>query len=122
MSALRDALGDLSTDVFFDLLESDEAYLLVVDVPGVTAETVDLSVIDRQLVLEADRDGSVPDEYESVEQNRSDRLAVELPLPGDASDDAILASVERGVLEVRLPKDPSAGETTIDVTDESEPR
>ncbi len=120
MSALRDALRDLSTDIFFDLLESEAAYLLVVDVPGVTAETVTLSVADRQVLLEAERDGERPDEYEYVEQNRTERVAVELPLPADASEDAVLEGVERGVLEIRLPKDPAAGETTIDVTDESE--
>ena len=46
MSALRDALRDLPDAVFADLLESDDAYLLVIDLPGATAETVDVRVED----------------------------------------------------------------------------
>ena len=52
MSALRDALRDLSEDVFFDLLESEDAYLLVLDVPGVSAESLDLAIEeDRKSVV-----------------------------------------------------------------------
>jgi len=42
MSALRDALRELPDAVFADLLESDEAYRLVLDVPGVTADTAEI--------------------------------------------------------------------------------
>ncbi len=53
MSALRDALRDLSEDVFFDLLESDDAYLLVLDVPGVSAESLDLAIEDGRISIDA---------------------------------------------------------------------
>ena len=117
MSALRDALRDLSEDVFFDLLESDEAYLLVVDVPGVTAATLDVTIEDGRISIEARRQKDSADDYHYVEENRSLFLDVDLPLPDDAIESGSEARVERGVLELRLPKRSGGGRTTIDVVD-----
>ena len=113
MSALRDALRELSDAVFFDLLESEEAYLLVLDVPGVSDETVDFAVEDGRLVIEARREKSHHDGFQYVKENRSMFVDVELPLPDDVDGEGAEATVERGVLELRLPKD--GAETTIDV-------
>jgi len=52
MSALRDALRDLPDAVFADLLESDEGYVLVVDLPGATAETTEVLAEDGRIVIE----------------------------------------------------------------------
>ncbi|WP_306053027.1 Hsp20/alpha crystallin family protein [Natronococcus wangiae] len=117
MSALRDALQDLSDDVFFDLFESEDAYLLVLDVPGVTADSTDITVADGRIVIDAHREKNAEDEYRYIEENRPLFLDVDLPLPADATEDDAEASVERGVLELTLPKRPGSGETTIDVVD-----
>ncbi|QSG06572.1 Hsp20/alpha crystallin family protein [Halapricum desulfuricans] len=111
MSALRDALQELPDAVFADLLESDDAYLLVVDLPGATAETVDAHVEGGRIVIEARREKGLPVEFEYVEEERSMFLDVELPLPPDASGTGAEGTVDNGVLELRLPKqtaDPSA--------------
>lgn len=115
MSTIREALGDLSDDVFFDLLESDDEYLLVLDVPGVSAETLQVAVAGGQIEIDASREKSVDDDYRYVEENRSLFLDVSLPLPDDATETGASATVERGVLEVTLPKREAAAETTIDV-------
>ncbi|APW97766.1 heat-shock protein Hsp20 [Halobiforma lacisalsi AJ5] len=121
MSALRDALRDLSEDVFFDLLESDDAYLLVVDVPGVTAESIDLTIEDGTLSIDARRvkDRDVPDEYQYIEENRSLFFDVTLPIPKDAIPGNAETAVERGVLELTLPKR-GGGETKIEVVDDAD--
>lgn len=118
MSALRDALRDLSDTVFFDLLESGDAYVLVVDVPGVSADTVDVGVEDGQITIEARREKDVPGEYTYLEENRSLFLDVELPLPSDAAETDVTATVDRGVLELTMAKRGTASETTIEVVDE----
>ncbi|AHG00156.1 heat shock protein Hsp20 [Halostagnicola larsenii XH-48] len=115
MSTLREALGDLSDDVFFDLLESEEAYLLVLDVPGVSAETLQVAVDGGRIEVDASREKSMDDEYRYVEENRSLFLDISLPLPDDATEIGASATVERGVLELTLPKRDAAAETTIDV-------
>ena len=104
MSRLREALGNLPDAVFVDVLESDDEYLLVVDVPGVTTDTLDVRVEGQKLVVDARRDKDVPSDFEYRSEERSLFLDVELPLPLDATDTGSSASVESGVLEVRLPK------------------
>lgn len=117
MSALRDALRDLPDAVFFDLLESDEAYLLVLDVPGVSADTLDFTAEDGRLVVEAQREKALPDEFQYVAENRSMFVDLELPLPTGVSGENAETSVERGVLELWLPKDDDV-ETTIDIVED----
>jgi len=55
MSALREALGSLPDAVFADVLESEEGYLLVLDLPGVTADTLDVTVEAGRLIIEGQR-------------------------------------------------------------------
>jgi len=112
MSRLREALGNLPESVFVDVFDGDDAYLFVVDVPGVTADGVDVRVDGRTLVVDAHRAKSVPDGFDYRTEERSLFLDLELPFPPDATDDGASASVEDGVLEVRLPK---RGETTRSV-------
>ncbi|ELZ01317.1 heat shock protein Hsp20 [Natrialba chahannaoensis JCM 10990] len=119
MPALRDALRDLTEDVFFDLLESNDSYLLVLDVPGITADSLNCVVEDGQLVITAQREKDTPDGYQYLEENRSLLVDIELPLPNDIQTTMIEtdAVVERGVLEITLPKE-TTEETTIDIVDE----
>ena len=117
MSSLREALRELPDAVFADLLESDDAYLLVIDLPGVVAETVDITVDCGRLVVEARREKSPPSEFQYVREDRSLFLDAELPLPPDATGAGATASVDRGVLAVELPKRSAAPERTIPVED-----
>jgi Molecular chaperone (small heat shock protein) len=115
MSALRDALRDLPDAVYADLLEGDEAYLLVVDLPGATAETVDVRVESGRLVVEARREKDVPPEFQYVEEERTLFLDAELPLPPDATDAGAEGSLEQGVLEIRLPKQSATPGTSVPI-------
>ena len=115
MSALRDALRELPDAVFADLLDSEEAYLLVIDVPGVTEDTVDIEIQNGRLVIEARREKDVPMEFSYVREERSLFLDADLPLPPDATGAGASAAVDRGVLEVRLPKQDAAPEQSIPV-------
>lgn len=115
MSALREALRDLPDAVFADVLESDEAYLLVLDLPGVNAATLDVRVDDGRLIIEGQRAKDVPSEFRYVEEERSVFLDVELPFPPDATGQGAEGTVDHGVLELRLPKSGSAPSTTIPI-------
>jgi HSP20 family protein len=117
MSALRDALQDLPGSVFTDVLESDDAYLLVIDLPGATAETVDAWVDGRRLRLEAQREKEVPEEFRYLQENRSLFIDAELPLPPDATETDAEATMNKGVLELRLPKTSDVFGTQISITE-----
>lgn len=110
MSVLRDALGDLPEAVFGDLLESDDAYLVVIDLPGVTADTAELTADGNRLGIEARREKATPPEFSYLEENRPLFLDVDLPLPPDTDGESADASIERGVLEVTIPKTSDDGE------------
>jgi len=115
MSALRDALRELPDAVYADVLESDDAYLLLVDLPGATGETVDARVERGRVIIEARREKDLPEEFEYVEEERSLFLDVELPLPPDATGDGAEGNVDNGVLELRLPKQTAAPSARIPI-------
>jgi HSP20 family molecular chaperone IbpA len=115
MSALREAMRELPDAVFADLLESDDAYLLVVDLPGASDETVDVSIADGRLEIEARREKDVPMDFSYLQEERSLFLDADLPLPPDATGAAAEATIDRGVLELRLPKRDASPEQEIPV-------
>ncbi|ELZ44043.1 heat shock protein Hsp20 [Halorubrum coriense DSM 10284] len=117
MSALRDALRDLPDAVFADLLESDDGYVLVVDLPGATAETTEVLVEDGRIDIEGRREKAVPDGFEYVREDRPLFLDAELPLPNDADGAGADAEIDRGVLEISLPKRERDVSTSIPVDD-----
>ncbi|MFB6165946.1 MAG: Hsp20/alpha crystallin family protein [Haloarculaceae archaeon] len=117
MSALREALRDLPETVFADLLESEDAYLLVIDLPGATADTIDVQVTAGRVQIEARREKDVPAAFEYVEEERALFLDAELPLPPDATGADAEGSMTRGVLELRLPKAGATPETSVPVSD-----
>ncbi|ELZ08353.1 heat shock protein Hsp20 [Halovivax asiaticus JCM 14624] len=115
MAGIRDALRELPSDVFYDLLADEDAYLLVVDLPGVSATTLDVTVDSGTLHIDATRELTHPDDFEYVEENRPDRRELTVSLPEDADGDAVETDIDRGVLEVTIPK---LDATAIDVVDE----
>jgi len=74
----------------------------VLDVPGVSAESLDLAIEDGRIAIDAHREKEPTDDYQYVEENRSLFLDIDLPLPDDASDANATATVDRGVLELTL--------------------
>ena len=117
MSVLREALRELPDAVFADVLESDEAYLLVLALPGVTADTLELTVDSSFLQVTASRKRDVPDDFEPVVEGRPDEFSFEIPVPMDATGEGAKASVEHGVLELTLPKQTGSTRTTIPVSE-----
>jgi HSP20 family molecular chaperone IbpA len=117
MSALRDALRDLPETVFADLLESDDAYLLLVDVPGATAETTDVELTAGRLRIEARREKDLPAGFTYVEEDRDLFLDAQVPLPPDATGADAEGTMKRGVLELRLPKAGASPDSTVPITD-----
>lgn len=115
MTTFRDALRDLPEAVFADLLESDDAYRLVLDLPGVTAETVDVTADGGRLRIEARREKSLPVEFRYVTEDRSLFLDAEVPLPPTVDAAEATATVDRGVLRLRLPKTAATGDTRVPV-------
>lgn len=109
MQPIREALRNLPDAVFADLLESSDAYLLVLDLPGVKKEGVTVNAYERRLEIEASREKTVPRGFEYLDEERSLFLDTTVPLPMDAVAEDATATLEDGVLEITIPRAEHAG-------------
>ena len=90
-----------------DLLESDDAYLVVFDAPGARAGDVDVRFESDTLTVRIDRFRDLHDDYEMRFPGRGLSLtgSVALPESADVEADAADATLtQNGTLEVLIPK------------------
>lgn len=118
MDALREALRELPEAVFADLLESEDAYRFVIDLPGASADTTELRAEGSRLKIEARREKSLPDTFRYVREDRPLFLDADLPLPPDADGDGATATMNRGVLTVTVPRHTAVGGEAIPIDEE----
>jgi HSP20 family protein len=89
-----------------DLVETQEAVVAKIDVPGFDAEKIELSVHDDVLEVRGERAEETKDEnavsYRRERRYGSFHRAVRLPAPVDASK--VEAETKHGVLTVTMPK------------------
>ena len=89
-----------------DLVETEEHFVLRADLPGLAEDDVTVELQDGVLTVAGERRA----EHESREEGfyRLERatgsFSRSLTLPDGVDPDAIAASFDRGVLEVRIPK------------------
>lgn len=91
------AFEEFSLGSAVDLTETDDEYVLTVDMPGFERDEIELRYHDGQLWLTAEHET----EDETVSRHRSFRERVVIPRRVEA--DEITASYHNGVLEVHLP-------------------
>ncbi len=104
MDGLRDAIMSLSGPAAVDLLAGEEAYLLVIDLPGATPETTTVSTTDGLVRIVANRSDPEIDASTVISDGRPPTIELELPLPDDVRDEEASASLANGVMEIRLPR------------------
>ena len=99
------ALGAESMAI--DVVERDDAYVVVMDLPGFERDDVDIQVTDTRLRVDAERETTVAEEGDRyVHREREEQSAersIELPEPVRVDD--VTAMMEHGVLTVRLPRE-----------------
>jgi HSP20 family protein len=86
-----------------DVHETEDEYLVRVDLPGVRSEDVNIEVNDSVLSLSGSR---APDETGAVQlvERPYGTFARTLTLPQGVNSDSIEAGYQDGVLELRIPK------------------
>lgn len=103
----------------YDVLESDDAYLVVFDAPGVTGEDVSVTFLDHTVEVRLDRFRDFYDGFEMVFPGRGLTLSgsAELPADADVTPQGANATLTRnGTVEVEIPKDGAA--EAVDVVEE----
>ena len=132
-SALRDVdtyldrfLGEVSRDhgaperawaPAVDLKETDDAYIVEADMPGLRKEDIELTAVDNIVTLKGERkheEESTKDGYHRVERRHGQfQRSFEIPSGFDGS--RIEAQYTDGVLKVTLPKREETKPKLIDV-------
>lgn len=87
-----------------DLQETDDAYLLDVEVPGMVAEDLKLNIKDGRLALSGQKTQARHGDGYQISERRYGCFERHFPLPADVDRKAIDAELESGVLKIRLPK------------------
>ncbi len=107
----------------YDLLESDDAYLVVFDAPGVRGEDLNVTFLDRTVEVELDRFRDFYDGYEMLFPGRGVSLSgsAELPPDADVTPQGANATLTRnGTLQVEIPKTDDAQDVQVVEEDDVE--
>ena len=106
----------------YDLLESDDAYLVVFDAPGVRGEDLNVTFLDHTVEVELDRFRDFYDGYEMLFPGRGVSLSGSADLPRDANvtpQGANATLARNGTLRVEIPKKDDGRD--VEVVEEDEP-
>ncbi|MFO0960523.1 MAG: Hsp20/alpha crystallin family protein [Isosphaeraceae bacterium] len=99
-----------------DLFESDAELLVRIDLPGVDANSIDLSVSGRTLILRGNRPAPEANVGRARAQERYfGPFGRDVDLAEEVDPEGIRAEFQNGVLSVRLPKAARARTVTIPV-------
>jgi HSP20 family protein len=100
-----------------DVYETSERFVILVELPGVGPEDVDISVEDNVLTLTGERrfyEGRGEDDFHRIER-RFGAFGRTLSLPSTANAEGIEASFDAGVLTIEVPKREEAKPRKIQV-------
>jgi HSP20 family protein len=88
-----------------DIVENDDAYLLLVDVPGVDPDAIDIQMDNGVLSIKGERAPAAAqrEAHKRVERPRGSFYR-RFSLPEAADADRIAAKCRNGVLEIVIPK------------------
>ena len=100
-----------------DLIETEDHFVLRADLPGLGEEDVNIEVEDRVLTVSGERKS----EHETTKEgyHRVERafgtFSRSLTLPEGTDAEAVTASFDKGVLEVRIPKPEESKPTRVQI-------
>ncbi len=110
---IQEVVGHRPDPAYVDVLEHEEALRLVIDLPGVTPETLTVRGMADELQIEARREKPYDGDGEYLRESRDLYLDTTLPMPPTVDPTAATATLSAGVLEVTVPKR-SPTQVTVD--------
>jgi len=112
-------LADMPWVPLADLSETDDAYVVKAELPGVNKDQVNVQLQDRDLVIS----GEIPEPEDGNghhRRHRSSRRTGQFELrtyvPGDVNADAVTAQLSDGILTVTVPKSEAAKPRKVEIT------
>ncbi|SDM10287.1 Molecular chaperone IbpA, HSP20 family [Halogranum gelatinilyticum] len=101
----------------YDLLESDDAYLVVFDAPGATQSDIQVRFLEGEVQVRIDRFRDFYEGFETRFPGRGLSLDGSAQLPDDAlvvPGEASATLTKSGTLQVRIPKSDEAQDVTVE--------
>jgi len=101
-----------------DLCETKDHFLVKVDLPGMEAKDIDISLSGDVLSIRGQKREERKEEGESyhITERRYGSFSRSLELPAGVESENIAAEYKNGVLRLTLPKTPEAKEKEIKIT------
>ena len=89
-----------------DMTGDDKQYVVTVEIPGVSPDDISLEARDGALLLRGEKKQEATSDEKGVYRMERTYGSFErvLPLPEDASEDAVTASHKDGVLTITIPR------------------
>ncbi len=97
-----------------EVSETDDAYLVHVELPGIRKDQVDVQLVDRELVISGDIKES-ENGRRRRSSRRTGRFEYRTYLPADIKADQVSAQLADGVLTVTVPKSEATKPRRIEV-------
>lgn len=100
-----------------DILEGEKDFRILMDLPGVSADKLDISLENQTLTVKAEREISVPEGFETRRRERSGQATFtrNFSLGTAVAQDGINAKLDDGILQITLPKSEQSLPRKIDV-------
>jgi HSP20 family protein len=98
-----------------NIAETDSAFILSFEMPGVDEQDIDVQIHDRQLTVNAETKDETHEEgktWHRVER-RYGKISRSVMLPASARSDGIEATYKQGILTVTVQKRPESKPTKI---------
>jgi HSP20 family protein len=108
--------GDRDFVPLADVEETDDAFLLDVDLPGVRKKDINIEIDGRRLVISGER---IERERVGLLRRRTrmvGRFRLEVILPTQVDENGIEANIDDGVLHLKVPKSASGKRRRIEVS------
>jgi HSP20 family protein len=100
-----------------DVIETDGAYIVEIELPGVRSEDVDVQLNGNELVVAGELKERKCEGLFRRRRRRVGEFEYRVTLPGDLQQSDVEASLAHGVLRVHVPKAHSSTSRKIAVTD-----
>ena len=99
-----------------DLEETDEAYVVELELPGLAGDDVDVQLDDRVLTVSGEIQEKKRTGILHRRSRKVGRFHYAVTLPAEVDDEHVEASLRDGVLTVRVPKSPASRRRRIAIT------
>lgn len=115
-SAVSDAASLGVWSPFADVEETDDAYVVEVELPGVKEDEIDIRISDAELTISGEVQQKQRSGVLRRQTRRTGSFAYSVSLPSEVEQEGVSALLDKGVLKVRLPKTASSRPRRIPVS------